>query len=177
MCKSLCVLFHVYMCMYRRAFQWQHFGSPAEVLLRTKAHFPPLNCEVQQFIFTGAWWFVNGCEDTVHAVIHGAFPHSPWGLLLCSISLQELIHYHSGKLKMLCRKVAEENYRSFFFLQPLKLKSVAWAAALNLVLVHRGCVVFGLFATLYYCTCFPVGLWHFSFRVSLLRWPGFSAGG
>lgn len=52
-----------------------------------------------------------------------------------------------------------------------------WAAALNLVLVRCGCVVFGLFATLYYCACFPVGLWHFSFPVFLLRWPDFRAGG
>lgn len=31
--------------------------------------------------------------------------------------------------------------------------------------------------TLYYCACFPVGLWRFSFLVFLLRWPDFRAGG
>lgn len=38
----------LYMCV------WQHFGSPVEFLPHTKASFPPLNCEVQQFIFTRA---------------------------------------------------------------------------------------------------------------------------
>lgn len=59
------------MCMCGLAFHWQHFGSPAEFMLQTKASFPPLNCEVQQFIFTGAWWLVNGCEDSGWAMIHG----------------------------------------------------------------------------------------------------------
>lgn len=158
MCKSLCVLFHVYMCMYRRAFQWQHFGSPAEVLLHTKAHFPPLNCEVQQFIFTGAWWFVNGCEDTDHAVIHGL------SRTHLGVSFSAPYHYKSLYI------ITAGNWRCFvakwlrrtritgaFFFAAAKIEiCCVWAAALNLVLVHRGCVVFGLFATLYYCACFPV---------------------
>lgn len=46
-------------------------GHRLSILLHTKACFPPLNCEVQQFIFTGAWWLVNGCEDSSWAMIHG----------------------------------------------------------------------------------------------------------
>lgn len=45
-------------------------GHQLNFLLHTKACFPPLNCEVQQFIFTRAWWLINGCEDSGWDMIH-----------------------------------------------------------------------------------------------------------
>lgn len=67
----------------------QHFGSPAEFLLHTKACFPPMNCEVQQFIFTEDWWLVNGCEDSSWAMIHG-LPRDHLG-----VSFSAPYHYKS----------------------------------------------------------------------------------
>lgn len=62
--------------------------------------------------------FLLGPDGSWMAVkIPTVLNHSPWGLLFCSMSSQELMHYHSGELKILCCKVSEENadYRSFFF--------------------------------------------------------------
>ena len=145
------------MCMCGLAFHWQHFGSPAEFMLQTKASFPPLNCEVQQFIFTGAWWLVNGGEDSGWAMIHGL------SRAHLGVSFSAPYHYKSfyiitlGNGKMLCCNVAEENvdYRSYF--PATKMKSALcerlhWMPPPPHSFLRYGCV-FGLFAApLLLCT-------------------------
>lgn len=176
----VCMLFYVYIyiCVCSLVFQWQHFGSPIEFFFAQRSlslRWTVKCCNLFLLEPDGSWMGVK----IAAAMIHGLSPCSPWDLLFCSISLQELLHYHSGKWKMLCRNVGEENadYRSYF--PTTKIKSVPREPVHWMSLSLCDVDVLFLFHLLpfYYCACFPVGLWRFSFHRFLLRCPDFRAGG
>lgn len=166
------------MCMCGLAFHWQHFGSPAEFMLQTKASFPPLNCEVQQFIFTGAWWLVNRCEDSGWAMIHGL------SRAHLGVSFSAPYHYKSfyiitlGNGKCFVAMWLRSVWITGAIFQPPKwnLYCASGCTECPRSFLRCGCV-FGLFATLYHCAGFPVGPWRFSFHAFLLRCPDFRASG
>lgn len=128
---------------------------------------------------------MNGCEDSGRGCDTWAFPRSPWGLLCCSVSLQELLHYHSGKWKnaLSQRGRRECGLRKLFSSRPktkcVRCDDAAAASGARRVLVRCGSVVFFWFVCSPFIIVhvFPAGPWRFSFHGFLLRCPDFRAGG
>lgn len=165
-----------YRYRYRCAFQWQHFGSPAEFLLHTKASFPPLNCEVQQFIFIGpdaSWMAVKIAAGLWYMGFPVLTLGSPF-LLHIITKAYTLSQRGNGKCSVATR------LRRVRITGTILRKRNWNVSRVSCCIEPRPCAMWMCcfwLDTLYYCACFPVGLWRFSFLVFLLRWPDFRAGG